>query len=265
MKVSQVETHSASGPWLGLGGSRVVVAGAGGLGSTCAQAYLAQGARVLLVDRDKDRLAKVDELAAQVGRSADLYLHTADLTEAGAGEAVVAAANDHLGGIDVLFHAVGVNDRRPVLEIDPADWEHVLRVNLSSAYGLCRAAGRQMVDQGHGRIVVVSSVSGLLAHAHHAPYAASKGGLNQMMRVMAREWAASGVTVNAVAPGYVETELTADYLERPGVREELTRLVPTGRLGVPDQVVGPVLFLSSTQAEFVTGHVLYVDGGRTLV
>jgi gluconate 5-dehydrogenase len=112
---------------------------------------------------------------------------------------------------------------------------------------------------------VLSSVSGLLAHKLHAPYAASKGGLNQMMRVMAAEWASSGVTVNALAPGYIETPLTAEYLKKPGVRSDLESLIPAGRLGVPADVVGTALFLSSRHADFITGHVLYIDGGRTLV
>src|SRR3954452_23828956 len=117
-----------------------------------------------------------------------------------------------------------------------------------------------MVAAGYGRMVFVSSVSALLAHPHHAPYAATKGGINQMMRVMAREWAGSGVTVNAVAPGYIETNLTAAHLAKPGVRAGLTSLVPAGRLGTPAEVVGPILFLSSPQSGFVTGHVMYVDG-----
>jgi NAD(P)-dependent dehydrogenase (short-subunit alcohol dehydrogenase family) len=104
-----------------------------------------------------------------------------------------------------------------------------------------------------------------LAHKNHGSYAASKGGLNQLMRVMAAEWAAMGVTVNAVAPGYIETPLTTDHLKQLGVREDLVRLVPAERLGLPEEVAGPTLFLASRQANFVTGHVLYVDGGRTLV
>jgi gluconate 5-dehydrogenase len=114
-------------------------------------------------------------------------------------------------------------------------------------------------------MVFFSSVSSQLAHRHHAPYAASKGGLDQLVRVMAREWAADGVTVNAVGPGYTETELTRAYLAKPGVREEMTGLVPAGRLGTPEDVVGAVLFLASARAAFITGQVLYVDGGRTLV
>ena len=122
-----------------------------------------------------------------------------------------------------------------------------------------------MCEQGGGSIVYFSSVSGLLAHKLHSPYAASKGGMNQMMRVMAAEWAIEGVRVNAIAPAYTETELTREYLSQPGVRESLERAVPSGRLGVPEDMVGPALFLASHRSDYVTGHVLYVDGGRTLV
>jgi len=122
-----------------------------------------------------------------------------------------------------------------------------------------------MCERGYGRMVFMSSVSGLLAHPHHAPYAATKGGLNQLLRVMAREWAPRGVTVNAVAPGYIETELTQAYLAKDGVRDGLTSLVPAGRLGQPQEIADAVTFLASDRAAFVTGQVLYVDGGRVLV
>nr|WP_276515244.1 SDR family oxidoreductase [Actinomadura coerulea] len=247
--------------WLCLDGARVLVLGAGGIGAECARGYLGAGAAVTAVDRDQDRLD-----ALEPGPDAT-RLHTiaADLTEQGAGAAVVARAIEAMGGLDVLLHCVGINDRRPVLEFTEAEWDRVLRTNLLTAFGAAQAAGRHMVDAGGGRIIFLSSVSGHLAHSKHGPYAASKGGLNQMMRVMAAEWARRGVTVNAVAPGYVETPLTAAYLEQPGVREDLVRLVPAGRLGTPAEVVGPILFLSSPHAAFVTGHVMYVDGGRTLV
>ena len=136
-----------------------------------------------------------------------------------------------LGGLDVLLHAVGINDRRPILDFTEDEWDHIIRVNLSSLFGLAQAAGRHMVEQGYGRVLALSSVSGLLAHHSHGPYAASKGGINQLLRVMAREWASSGVTVNALAPGYIETPLTAGELAKPGKREDLESLVPAGRLG----------------------------------
>ena len=122
-----------------------------------------------------------------------------------------------------------------------------------------------MVEQRYGRMVFVSSVSGLLAHAHHGPYAATKGGMNQMFRVMAREWARYGVTVNAVAPGYIETDLTKDYLDRDNHRADLESLVPAERLGRPEEVADAVTFLASDRARFITGQILYVDGGRVLV
>jgi gluconate 5-dehydrogenase len=248
--------------WLGLAGSRVLVAGAGGIGSDCARGYVAAGAEVVVVDLDQ---AKLDALIADPEFAGHGHVIQADLTESGAGARVVAEAIELLGGLDVLLHCVGVNDRRPVLEFTDDEWERVMQINLFSAFAVTQAAGRHMVAQKSGRIVVLSSVSGLLAHKLHAPYAASKGGLNQMMRVMAAEWAESGVTVNALAPGYIETNLTSDYLKKPGVRDNLERLVPAGRLGLPEDVVGPALFLSSQHASFVTGHILYVDGGRTLV
>jgi gluconate 5-dehydrogenase len=246
--------------WLGLAGSRVLVVGAGGIGAECAKGYVNAGASVVVADRDQSRLDALEADPLFVGSTI-----CADLTVSGAGAKTVASAIETLGGLDVLLHCVGVNDRRPVLDFTEEEWERVLQINLFTGFTVTQAAGRHMVGQGSGHIIVLSSVSGLLAHKLHAPYAASKGGLNQMMRVMAHEWASSGVTVNALAPGYIETSLTADYLTKPGVREDLERLVPAGRLGVPGDIVGPALFLSSRHANFITGHVLYIDGGRTLV
>jgi gluconate 5-dehydrogenase len=237
--------------WLGLDGRRAVVAGAGGIGSVLAAGLRSAGAAVVAIDRDGSRLGAGDVLA--------------ELTSAAGCRAAIDEAAGRLGGLDIFVHAVGINDRRPVLDTPDGVWDDIVAINLSSAFWLGRAAGRLMVDSGYGRMVFLSSVSGLLAHPDHAPYAATKGGVNQLLRVMAREWAASGVTVNAIAPGYLQTSLTAAYLAKPGMRESMEALVPAGRLGVPEDLVGPVLFLASDRAAFVTGQVLYVDGGRTLV
>ncbi|WP_218004978.1 SDR family NAD(P)-dependent oxidoreductase [Actinomadura macra] len=252
---------NGSATWLGLDGARVLVLGAGGIGAECVRGYLGAGAVVTAVDRDPDRL---DALPSGLDGTPP-HTITADLTEPDTGPAVVRKAVETMGGLDVLLHCIGVNDRRPVLEFTEADWERVLRTNLFTAFGAAREAGRHMIGAGRGRIVFLSSVSGHLAHRKHGPYAASKGGMNQLMRVMAAEWACHGVTVNAVAPGYVETPLTAAYLAQPGVHDELVRQVPAGRLGTAAEVVGPILFLSSPHAAFMTGHIMYVDGGRTLV
>ncbi|BBH68557.1 gluconate 5-dehydrogenase [Actinoplanes sp. OR16] len=249
--------------WLGLTGRPALVVGAGGLGGASAVALAAAGARVLLADVDADRLESVRRDAKEAG--ADLETAEADLSTAPACRALVGEAADRLGGLDVFLHAVGRNVRRPVLDLGDDDWSEIVNLNLSTAYWSGQAAGRVMTANGYGRMVFCSSVSGLLAHPHHAPYAATKGGLNQLLRVMAREWAPCGVTVNAVAPGYIETGLTRAYLDADGHREALTALVPAGRLGRPEEVADAVTFLASDRAAFVTGQILYIDGGRVLV
>ncbi len=267
MKVRERVTVSLAenpvGSWLGLADAAVVVAGVGGIGRAIVEGFTALGARVVAVDGDAGRVDDTARSLALAERGGAGLV--ANLTDPDACRRVVTDAQTHLGQIDVLVHAVGMNNRKPVAEFTDDEWRTIMDVNLNSAFWLGQAAGALMCAARYGRQIYLSSVSGLLAHKHHAPYAATKGGVNQMMRVMAAEWASRGVTVNAIAPGYIETPLTRDYLERPGIREGLEALVPAGRLGVVDDVVGPVLFLSSRHASFVTGHVLYVDGGRTLV
>ena len=246
--------------WLGLSGAKVMIAGAGGLGGECAKAFAEVGAQVAIADQNGARL---DQIAADLGNKCTRIVE--DLSEPDSARDAVLHANRALGGLDVLIHAVGINIRKPVLEFEPQEWYRIQKVNMDSAFWLAQAAGRIMVNQKSGRIVIISSVSGLLAHANHAPYAATKGALNQMMRVMAREWAPFGVTVNSVAPGYIETDLTQAYLDQDNHRQALSEMVPAGRLGTPRELTGPIMFLASPQSSFVTGHVLYVDGGRTLV
>lgn len=263
IQTSAQEAPTRTPDWLGLDGARVLIAGAGGIGTTCALRFLDAGAQVLVVDRDERRLRELDADPSFGGRGGRTLV--ADLTAHGAAAAVVDHAIEALGGLDVVLHSVGINDRRPLLDFTEDEWQRIIDVNLTTLFALGQAAGRRMTEQGHGRIVALSSVSGLLAHENHGPYAASKGGINQLIRVMAREWAKDGVTVNAVAPGYVETPLTSGHLAEHGNREKLEGQVPAGRLGTPDEIAGPVLFLASRQAGFITGHVLYIDGGRTLV
>ena len=166
----------------------------------------------------------------------------------------------------MFVHCVGINDRRPIEEYAPEDWDRILAVNLTSAFHTATEAAVGMRAAGYGRIVFFSSVAGRSGHKHHGPYAASKGAINQLMRVIAHEYAEHGVTANAVAPGYMDTALTREYLEaHPDKRDELVKLIPAARFGRLEEVVAPVLFLCSEHAGFITGQVLYIDGGRTIV
>lgn len=245
--------------WWGVSGKRVVVLGAGGLGAACVRAFVELDCSVTCIDASPNRL---DELRSELPV---LPTITADLTSSASADEALAAADRSLGGMDVVVHAVGVNARWPIEDTSDDDWDRMLAVNLSSAFYVGRAAGRTMVPRRSGRIVYFSSVAGRMAHKHHGPYAATKAGLDQLVGVMANEWAPHGVTVNAVAPGYTETALTSEHLAKPGVRDHLTSLVPAGKLGSVDDVTGAVAFLASERASYVTGHVIYVDGGRTLV
>ena len=245
--------------WLGIEGRRVLVAGgAGTLGAALVGGFLEQGAAVGVLDVSQDGLAALDERVAVRGE--------VDLSDPESSRAAVAGARDELGGLDVFVHCVGINDRRPIEDYSAADWDRILAVNLTSAFHTATEAAVGMRAQGRGRIVFFSSVAGRSGHKHHGPYAATKGAINQLMRVIAHEYAADGVTANAVAPGYMDTTLTREYLAaNPAKRAALVELIPAGRFGNLAEVVGPVLFLCSEQASFITGQVLYIDGGRTIV
>lgn len=248
-----------SSDWLGLSGQRVLVAGGGGtIGAAVVTGFLEAGARVAATDVDPAGLDQLDERTA--------FLRQADLRLPEAARQAVAEARDALGGLDVFVHCAGINDRRPIDQYSAADWDQFIAVNLTSAFHTATEALGGMRAQRYGRILFFSSVAGRSGHKLHGPYAATKGALNQLMRVIAHESAADGVTANAVAPGYMDTALTQRYLaEHPEKREELLKLIPAGRFGHLREVVDPVLFLGSARASFITGQVLYIDGGRTIV
>ncbi|MDR5707495.1 SDR family oxidoreductase [Agromyces sp. LY-1358] len=240
-----------------LSGKRVLVAGGGGLGAAISAGFVDVGAQVFVVDKAS---AVVEQALATAGGSCEGSI--ADVSTREGSERAVEAALDHLGGIDVLVHAVGINRREAIVDISEESWQLTQDVNTASLLWLAQAAKPHLPEGS--RIVVLSSVSGSLAHPHHGSYAAGKGAINQLVRVMAVEWASERIAVNAVAPAYTVTPLTAQYVSVPGRMEELVRAVPMGRLGTPEDIVGPVLLLASERAGYVTGQVLYVDGGRTL-
>ena len=243
--------------WLGLEGQRVVVAGgAGTIGSALVTGFADAGANVGVIDLD---VSNIDSRAVSATAQADL-------SDPDAARDSLHSVRGKLGGLDGLVHCVGINDRKPIEDYTGSEWDRIVSVNLTSAFHLATQAAVAMREQRRGRIVFFSSVAGRSGHKLHGPYAATKGAINQLMRVIAHEYAMHGVTANAVAPGYMDTELTRRYLtDNPDKREALIELIPARRFGTLQEVVDPVLFLCSPRASFITGQVLYIDGGRTIV
>lgn len=242
----------------------LITGGAGSIGRAVAKGFLEGGAeQVILLDLDG---AALQAAADEVGRGARSRVQVvqADVRDVSATREAVRGAIEAAGRVDVLFNNAGLNRRKPAVEITEDDWELVLGVNLKGLFFLTQEVGRHMLARGSGAVVSTASVSSVRGHKNLAAYAASKGGIAQLTRVLANEWAPRGVRVNAVAPGYLVTGLTRDYLSDPKIREGILAKIPLGRIGEPEDVVGAVLFLASDLARYVTGEVLFVDGGRTV-
>jgi 2-deoxy-D-gluconate 3-dehydrogenase len=163
--------------------------------------------------------------------------------------------------IDILVNNAGIIRRTAAAEYSDVDWDDVIAVNLTSAFRLCRAAGAQMLLRGHGKIINIASLLSFQGGIRVPAYAAAKGGIAQLTKALANEWAASGVNVNAIAPGYMRTDNTRALAEDPVRFREITSRIPAGRWGEPDDLAGAVVFLASRAADYVHGHVLVVDGG----
>jgi 3-oxoacyl-[acyl-carrier protein] reductase len=224
-----------------------------------AQALAASGASVAAVARNLDKLLETVETIRQAGGTAEAF--ACDVSDRGQVDAMFEQVMKRFGRLDILVNNAGItrDTLLPVMSDD--DWDAVLTTNLRSAFLLCRAASQVMMRARYGRIINISSVSGLIGNAGQTNYSASKAGLIGLTRSLSRELAKRNVTVNAVAPGFIESDMTAVLGE--AVKEEARKRIPAKRLGTPDEVAAAVLFLASGSAAYITGQTLTVDGGLT--
>ncbi len=227
-----------------------------GIGRAIALALAKRGATVVAAARGDNARPVVDEIAA-LGRTAEAV--SLDVTDAAAVEAAVAGVLERHGRIDVLVSNAGITRDQLLLRMKRDDWDAVLATNLTASFTICQAVLRPMLKQRGGRIVAISSVVGQMGNAGQANYAASKAGLIGFCKSMAREVASRGITVNVVAPGLIETDMTR--AQTGASREDWAERIPLGRLGTPDDVAHAVCFLASDEASYITGHVLAVNGG----
>lgn len=244
----------------GLAGKVALVTGSSqGLGLAMAEALGRAGAQVVLNGRDPAKLERaaaplaaaglrITPIAADVGRAAEV-------------ERLIAAAIARCGRVDVLVNNAGIVRPSAATEAGDDDFEAMLRVNVSGVMTACRAAGRHMLARGSGKIINVASLLSFSGGVGVAGYAATKGAVAQLTKGLSNEWAGRGVQVNALAPGYVRTAMTQALQDDPIRSREILARIPAGRWGEPGDLQGAVLFLASPASDFVTGHVLTVDGG----
>jgi 2-deoxy-D-gluconate 3-dehydrogenase len=243
-----------------LEGKTALVTGASrGLGAALARGLAEAGANVILHASREPPRAAAEAIASDCGVRTDCLI--ADLADRDAAERLIADAVALNGALDILVNNAGVIRRSDADEYSDADWDDVIAVNLSSVFRLSRAAGRQMLARGAGKIINIASLLSFQGGIRVPAYAAAKGGVAQLTKALANEWAGRGVNVNAIAPGYMVTDNTRALREDQVRARDITARIPAGRWGEPEDLAGAVVFLASAASDYVHGHLLVVDGG----
>ena len=247
-----------------LSGRTALVTGSSrGLGRAMAQGLAEAGAALVLNGADEGRLAA----AAAALRTAGHTVHEArfDVTD----EAAVVEAFGRLDAagiaVDVLVNNAGIQFRRPLVELDTADWRRVIDTNLTSAFVVGREAARRMIPRGAGKIINIGSLTSAAARATVAPYTVAKGGIKMLTQAMTAEWARHGLQANAIGPGYMLTDMNQALVDDPAFNDWVIGRTPAKRWGRPEELVGAAVFLASSASDYVNGQIIYVDGGMLAV
>lgn len=238
----------------------VVTGGGGGLGRAIASGLAEFGASLVIADIDEAQARLT--ASALLARGHYALAVSLDVSDEQQTENMVRKTLDEMGHIDILVNNAGVSRRYPIDEFPVEEWQRVIQVNLIGAFVCSRAVGKEMSRQRKGSIINIASIAGFIGRAiKNSAYSASKAGLISLTRTLAVQWAKSGVRVNAIAPAEMNSPLLDDLRREPGALEERVARIPMGRIGNPNEIIGPTVFLASEASSFVTGHVLSVDGG----
>jgi NAD(P)-dependent dehydrogenase (short-subunit alcohol dehydrogenase family) len=240
----------------------IVTGGSSGIGLSMAKALAQTGVKIAIVNRT---VMAGEKAAAEIREHGGIAASfPADVTKKDNVEAVVEAIENEMGAVDILVNCAGINIRKKAVEFGLNEWQQILDTNLTGTFLACQAVGRRMLARGRGRIVNISSVASAIGLEDRAPYCASKGGVSQLTKVLAIEWAPYGVTVNAIGPGYMNTPLIANLMKQPGFQERVRSQVPLGRVGETEDLYGILFVLCSKAGAYITGQTVYIDGGWSI-
>jgi len=243
-----------------LSGKVALVTGASrGIGKAIALGFADAGAKLTLVARSENKLLEVQAEIKALGSEARIF--PCNLRQVEQIPDLISQVIEAFGQIDILVNNAGTTHRDDAVDFPEDKWDDVITVNLKSVWLLCQQVGRQMIEQGEGKIINIASLLSFSGGLRASAYAASKGGVAQLTKALTNEWASKGVNVNAIAPGYIDTDLSAGVIKDPVQSIQLLARIPAARFGAPEELVGAAIFLASDAAKYVHGHILTVDGG----